>query len=375
MKIQGRLDLIQSNLDFYCRLTSTSSYRSVEDLRKFFYSRFLDDARRNLKSIVSSKEKVVVEKENSGISDAKSFLNAVRGQTIDNNEEGISSPSAFLNAIKSGNEKIDEGADTGNSNASAFLSAVRSGYADESNKGTCLDDVEEVIDYKRAAEEKFSSVVKSMGATEGIKPVGGICLDDIISDTGVVPKEDVHGTLLDDVEVIIEPESIPEEVSDNIVEEEVHGIYLDDVVLEEARVEPVEQIVSKPTVVEDIHGIYLEDVEIIEDSDNGDCTEPIEEYEEPQQVEYEDTTQVFEEPYQAEVFEKPRVAEESHDGKVIPINDRIVVEVSVPPTVREFLKKHPGSEISEVEKYYPRKTIMKELKMGKIYKKGSKLFI
>lgn len=343
MKIQGRLDLVQSNLDFYCRLTSTSLYRSVEDLRKFYYSRFLDDAKRNLKSIVSSKEKVVDEVENIGNSNA----------------------SAFLKAVKEKHDTVDEVSDIGNSNASAFLKAVREGKQDEQVKGTILDD----IDYDSASEETFLSAVKSMGATEGINPVKGICLDDIVAGIGVQKKEDVHGVYLEDIPSASEPI----EVSDNGVEEdiplsEVHGIYLEDV---KSDVESVEPTVQSTVVKEDIHGVFLEDVKAEEQTAPDVVYEP-----EVEEIKQEDESyDIFTE--DSGFVEEPIVKVESRpvNDNIIPINEKVVVEVSVPPTVREFLKKHPGSEISEVEKYYPRKTVMKELKMGKIYKKGSKLFI
>lgn len=343
MKIQGRLDLVQSNLDFYCRLTSTSLYRSVEDLRKFYYSRFLDDAKRNLKSIVSSKEKVVDEVDN----------------TVNSNA------SAFLKAVKEQHDTVDEVNDTGNSNASAFLKAVREGKKDESVNGTILDD----IDYDSASEETFLSAVKSMGATEGVSPVKGICLDDIVAGIEVQKKEDVHGIYLEDISSVDECTEVSDEgVEEDIHLSEVHGTYLEDV---KSDVESVETTVQSTVVKEDVHGVFLEDVKAEEKTASDVVYEP--EFEEVRQKD---------EPYNmitegSEVIKKPNAETEFKpiNDNIIPINEKVVVEVSVPPTVREFLKKHPGSEISEVEKYYPRKTVMKELKMGKIYKKGSKLFI
>lgn len=339
MKIQGRLDLVQSNLDFYCRLTSTSLYRSVEDLRKFFYSRFLDDAKRNLKSIVSSKEKVVEEVSDTGNSNASAFLKAVK-------------------------EQRDIVEDTG-SNASAFLKAVREDKNDESVKGTILDD----IDYDSASEDTFLSAVKSMGATEGVSPVKGICLDDIVAGIGVQKKEDVHGVYLEDTPSASEPTEVYEEgIEEDIPLGEVHGTYLEDVKID---VESVETTTQSAVVKEDVHGVFLEDVKAEEQTISDVVYEP----------EFEEVRQEVE-PYNmitegSEVIKKPNAEIEIKpiNDNIIPINEKVVVEVSVPPTVREFLKKHPGSEISEVEKYYPRKTVMKELKMGKIYKKGSKLFI
>lgn len=364
MKIQGRLDLIQSNLDFYCRLTSTSSYRSVEDLRKFFYSRFLDDARRNLKSIVSSKEKVVDKVEDSGNSSASEFLKAVKGnllveETNDNVEDvGNSNASAFLKAVKEQRYTTDGNGSSG-SNYLSSQSVKDKGI--ETVQGTILDD----IDYDSASEEAFLSAVESMGVTEGVKPVKGICLDDIVAGM-VVQKEDIHGIYLGDIpskEKSIE--STNQDIKENVYLGDVHGTYLEDIKVD---VKPVEGIVQPSVVKEVIHGVFLEDVKTEESQIPDVVYEP--------EIE---TTVPEEKPYSIPAETKVPLSEEntykSVNSNIIPINEKVVVEVSVPATVREFLKKHPGSEISEVEKYYPRKMIMKELKMCKIYKKGNKLFI
>jgi hypothetical protein len=364
MKIQGRLDLIQSNLDFYCRLTSTSSYRSVEDLRKFFYSRFLDDARRNLKSIVSSKEKVVDKIEDNSNSNASEFLKAVKSNSLveENNDSvedvGNSNASAFLKAVKEQRCTTD----SGDNNCSNYPSSQSVKDKDvETVKGTILDD----IDYDSASEETFLSAVESMGATEGVKPARGICLDDIVAGM-VVQKEDVHGMYLEDIPSDVKSiKSTNKGIEEDVYLGDVHGTYLEDV---KTYVEPVNDIVQPSVVKEDIHGVFLEDVKAEEPRVSDVVYEPAIETIVPEEKPYSIPAETI-------VSSSEENISKPVNSNIIPINEKVVVEVSVPATVREFLKKHPGSEVSEVEKYYPRKVIMKELKMGKIYKKGNKLFI
>ena len=342
MRVQGRLDLVQANLDFYCRLTSTSNLRKVEDLRSFYYSRFLDDARKGLKSIVSSKAEVVEDnsKEKEEIhSSASSFLSAVSSQQ--NSEDTVTevqdSAGSFLNAVQTLNNSIGDGV--------------------KPVKGICLDDI--------IADTGFE-----------VAEVHGVYLDDVVVKTHEVVKEDIHGVLLDDVVVAEVISSIPEETislpdihgvcldevktPNNVVievKEDIHGVYLDEVKT------PNKVVIE---VKEDIHGVYLDDVVSIQ--------------EEIKVIEKPISSDIFEEPeYVDEVeAEEPIVEPIKAESKIVPINDKVDISrlgVVVPPTVREFLKKHSGCDMSEVERYYSKKVIQKELKMGKIYKKGNKLFI
>lgn len=323
MRVQGRLDLIQSNLDFYSRLTSTSKHRKVEDLRSFYYNKFLEDARRNLKSLVSSKAEVTDE--------------------VSEVVENTGSASSFLSAVKSQSQNV-----------------IEEQVCDEQS-GTVL------------GADSFLSAIQTLNSKteDGIEPVKGICLEDIIADTGYEIVE-VHGTFLDDI--CIEsydyvPETLEEVVEESVEEsveevvEEVHGIFLEDCEIQVS----VTETKSTPVKLEDIHGTILDDIEDVYIESKGTNTEEIEFVEESDDIGF--------------IFEGGEVVDVGPTQKVdniIPINDKVVVskpEVYVPPTVREFLKKHPGCEMSEVEKYYPKKTVQKELKMGKIYKKGNKLFI
>ena len=317
MRVQGRLDLVQANLDFYCRLTSTSNLRKVEDLRSFYYSRFLDDARKGLKSIVSSKAEVVEDnsKEKEEIhSSASSFLSAVSSQqnSEDTVTEAQDSAGSFLNAVQTLNNSIGDGV--------------------KPVKGICLDDI--------IADTGFE-----------VAEVHGVYLDDVVVKTHEVVMEDIHGVLLDDVVVAEVISSIPEET---ISLPDIHGVCLDEVKT------------PNKVVKEDVHGVYLDDI-----------------------VSIQEEIKVIEKPISSDIFEAPEYVDEVEveepivepikaESKIVPINDKVDISrlgVVVPPTVREFLKKHSGCDMSEVEKYYSKKVIQKELKMGKIYKKGNKLFI
>lgn len=69
--------------------------------------------------------------------------------------------------------------------------------------------------------------------------------------------------------------------------------------------------------------------------------------------------------------------------KVVLPTQKVVEEVSNPQvnreseprTLREFLRKHPHSEVSFVLQYFSKKEIQKEIMMGNVIKKGNKLHI
>lgn len=339
MKVQGSLDLVQTNLDFYLRLTSTSKHRKVDDLRSFYYNQFLDDAKKGLKSMASSKQEVAEVK------------------VVEEDVTPIGA-SSFLSMVQESREELAE------NTANSFLDTVQNMRA--------RTDVD-------------------------IKPVGGLCLDDIIEDSGYVVEDniEVHGTMLDEYVAIVKPADVSsndtydeyEEFDEHeevevVTTEEIHGTILDDYeIIESTQVSVLEY---KPVFHEDVHGLILDDYEVVEkvtdvyvEEDNGLVYEDDESddglvYDE-EEVDFSYEDEEFEEEYEEVVVEESPVPD-----NVIPISDRIrLVEPQevIPPTVREYLKKHPGCKISEVEKHYPKKVVQKELTMGKIYKKGDKLFI
>lgn len=333
MRVQGSLDLVQTNLDFYLRLTSTSKHRRVDDLRSFYYNQFLDDAKKGLKSMASSKQEVAEIK------------------VVEEDVTPIGA-SSFLSMVQERREELVE------NTANSFLDTVQNMRV----------------------------------STDGdIKPVSGLCLDDIIEDSGyeVAEVTEVHGIMLDEYSVSVDSEICDysedeeyEEVHDitedstNEFIHEVHGVLLDD--YEVVNSTPVSVPEYKPIIPEDIHGIILDDYVVVE--------KPSDVYEEEE--DYEDDGLVYDEEEADFSYEEEDEFEEEYDevvvedtavpDNVVSISDRIrLVEPQevIPPTVREYLKKHPGCKISEVEKHYPKKVVQKELMMGKIYKKGDKLFI
>lgn len=384
MRIQGRLGDVQSDLDFYIRLTSTSSHRTVEDLRSFYYSRFLDDARLGLRSIIDSKK--ATEKEEK----QEAFKNE-----------------SIMREDYSASVEV-----TGSFGASSFLAAVGS-----------IRGSNEEVNTDESSNDAVDSLIEATSG--GIEPVRGICLDDIAS-SGGYGSVDIRGTILDDVIVsgVIDTGEAMYETSDHgtFLEDYVnfdmavasarleaasfaisaHGTFLEDFVVEipEGKVagqgvveEDVVAVEEGTVVLEDIHGIILEDYvpEVVEKIQNervggavekSDFTEDVS----PSESDFNDlgTEKISDEVFTDDgslddgFFEDYQKDEEVEKGNsnVIPIREGIdTTPVVLPPTVREYLKKHLGSSVSDVEKYYSRKIIEKEIKMGKIYKKGNRLYI
>ena len=80
---------------------------------------------------------------------------------------------------------------------------------------------------------------------------------------------------------------------------------------------------------------------------------------------------------------RPQVAQQPQVKQVAPKVQR--VEPKEPPqrgivyyngmSLRQFLRENPRSSIEVAEKYFSRKEIMKEVQLGRVIKRGKKLFI
>lgn len=384
IKVKGNLESIRPSVDFYISLTSTSSHRTVESLRRYYYSRFLEDAKKGLKNIAEvnhnerlRREEVAAKSVTSVDVGGRGFLDAVRKVegTVDVGKKG------FLDAVNQAS-KLEENVEV---SRRGFLDAV-SMVTVEEVEGTSLDeedvsggflldeDEPEVSGTILDAIEVLAEMQK-----EGIKPAVGTDITDVVGEVSgtildyvVIEKhervveeikevgevEEITGTILDDIKIV---EKVDDRVVEKRVEVEVSGTNLDEVKVPKQEVKPVVKVEEKTDT--EVHGTYLEDIEVVEFESGG--------YDDFKEVVVEDAFDDFVE----EVVEETKPK-----SNVISIADRTEVKIEdlpkqVPATVREFLKKYPGSFISEVEKYYPKKTIEKEIKMGKIYKKGSKLFI
>ena len=79
------------------------------------------------------------------------------------------------------------------------------------------------------------------------------------------------------------------------------------------------------------------------------------------------------------VVQKPRDIEVKPPPIVLPNltepKQTVEVKEEVPSDILQYLRLHPRCEISEVLKYYPRKDLERYIRIGKVIKKGSKVYI
>lgn len=175
------------------------------------------------------------------------------------------------------------------------------------------------------------------------------------------------------------------------------NLSLDNIVIEEESYSNL--VINKGVDGFDYYGVELEDFD-------EEGKEPLEEDEEPLQ-EVEEYTQNTEEYISSPTFESSTVEEsnivleestESEEDLLSLVEDIVVEPVTKPlpkprpvivensedkkevtyyngMSLRQFLRENPRSTMDVVEKYFTKKEIMKDIQLGKVIKRGKKLFI
>lgn len=303
MKINGSLDSIQSNINYYLKLTSVGNLKNTDGLRKYYFDKFMSDARRNM----------------SMSADLVSESEEIHGTFIDDIIEEVSE--GYKEEII---EEVESVSVSNSNNAKGFLAAVNASKS-ETNEDIIIN-------------ENLESNIE----------IHGTFLEDI--DTSIIEDENIEDNYEESSNIGYENEVEIKEVEE-IEEVEVHGIFLED----------VEDVVESAEEILPFEGNDLSSEDDQATDDLIDSSEDIFTYTGSEEN-YEPVGNIVNFP-DSESGEMPLEVSERDEPVV------------VPSTVREFLKKHPGSEVSYVEQYYSKKDISKELKLGKIYKKGNKLFI
>ena len=364
MKIIGDISSVQSNLDFYISLMAEGN-TSIQELRKRYINIFLNEERsqmrlaldeiENRKMLEVSKEKEL-ESENikleTEIEDVSGAENELESENVSEVEEGsevedsseveedsLFSSSFFLQAVEKNSKTHSEDEDSQNP-----VEVEKEGIV-YVNHGVFLDELE----YSNNKAEPESSV-ESNAETEEPQNVyvnHGVYLDEVSSssiDTEVSNSEEVSKV-----------EEVYEEVSSNVEKNSnvyvPHGVFLDEysreAELDETEME--EDTVGYQGEAEDFTSTF--------DEDTSEAEEPLEEF-----------TEAEEQPCTEEGFTTNEVIESK--------GDEVVDDLSTPQVdLRTFIKKHPGSTIEFVCKYYDKKEVDKQVKLGRVYKKKGKLFI
>ena len=410
MKVKGRRDFLQSDLNFYLKLIEVSGVHrehpylsrelglgmsdkgfSMEDLQSRYFKKFMSDATGMMLSareyIEELRKEQVVEKE-------ESIIEYADDEVIEDNYEN------------------EEEFNTSN-NALSFLSMVQKmGSASASYEsvehGVYLEDI--------VLEESYVPEIFEEDSLEDYESVDhGVYLEDIEFDEDIEYVE--HGVYLEDITITESEEEYEEWDEEDVTdiseyqedwydeEEEIdtsdyqeveHGVYLEDIVVEEESSEEYSEESFEDEYTEESFEEEYEEDEYAEES----FEEPEEEYEEYEEEEtqeysegeyeeyveesydeesdFEDTS-VFdnawddpEDPFDSEIEEEPE-PEPVKEIKSEPVVK--APEVEVPKELRQFIKKNPGCTMEFAAKYYSMKEIQKEIRIGKVYNKKGKLFI
>lgn len=208
-------------------------------------------------------------------------------------------------------------------------------------------------------------------------------LDEDNNEEGYEEEEDVeyeqeeYTEFEEDEEGFIESEDI-EEVQENIDDNKEyisHGIYIEDL---------IDGTISIPTIdygnEDSADEVTEEYIEEDEDSETIEWEEDSEEDEEEEWVpEIEEDNQELKENWFSESSENEEEVPEVTEP-VQEVKKEVSIEddgpgADIPSDIRVFLKQHPNSDMSYVLKFYPKKEVDKQLKLGRIYKRKGKLMI
>ena len=297
MRVKGDILDVQSNLDFYLKITSTGDIKTVEGLRKHFYKIFLQEEREQTSLLLE--EKVELEK--------RKEEEKLKQEELEKEKEELENENFAVNS-------------------NSFLSAVQN--------------IDVVEPEPEVDSNSFLSSVNKLGTFKSES-------DDFNYNNDIGESED-------DTEYVS------------------HGIYLDELPdneLIEESIETVEEASNSEEYVS--HGIYLDELpdEEVNVVSEGEEQEPRGKFHE----DAEETESIIEEiPEEGIVItEKPNLEIEEEKLEVSKDEE----PENIPRDIRDFLRQHPGSEILYVQKFYPKKEIEKQIKLGRIYKKRGKLFI
>lgn len=157
-----------------------------------------------------------------------------------------------------------------------------------------------------------------------------------------------------------------------------HGIYIED-------------IIDGTVPIKDLYYGDEDNLEEDEQDVEEDYDEEEQELDDYEEVEENSFSDEFEEDeyLEEEAIIEPTKNEISIEDGDVEKEEEVIIETpknevsieddglgaDVPSDIRTFLKQHPNSDMLYVSKFYPKKEIEKQLKLGRIYKRKGKLFI
>lgn len=224
----------------------------------------------------------------------------------------------------------------------------------------------------------------------------GLFLEDLVLEDSDEEQgeEDTQEIVSDDEEneFVEESNENTQETTNEEIEYIEHGNFLEDMVedSDESQVseesEDYDESLEEPEYYDEDSEENTSWVESVEEDEEASLKLPSideEENEVLNQGIFEDSEDVEPEGlFEDEESETVDISERKSDNKIIPmvkkevsIEDDGMYAQNLPRDVRDFLKLHPNSDMSYVLKFYPKKEIDKQIRLGKIFTRKGKLMI
>lgn len=272
--------------------------------------------------------------------------------------EFVSTGRSFLDSVRNKESKVSIEEDTEKQSSSVKESSEQGNEECEYVKnGSFLEDM--LLEESDEDSEEVES--------EGIKDLEE-------DEPNEVDTEDTQ-----DQEVEVTNENVSETISKE-VEYVEHGNFLEDLIQEESEEDSSE------------NEEYDEDSDVSEDTDESDNYSEDNYDEELPSIDEEESYETLDDmPEESEDVEPEGLFEDEEsetaevekvDSKIIPMvkkevsmEDDGMYAQNLPRDVRDFLKIHPNSDMSYVLKFYPKKEIDKQIRLGKIFTRKGKLMI
>lgn len=354
ISVNGTKSKVQSSIDFYLNMISTRDCKSIEELRRSFFNRFMEEYRESRPSL----EELAFNNQNESIVSNNNEIGADQlevpySKTTEESEEAV----------------VVENTEEESISAPAFLQMLQEKQIQYHQE---QEDVQEV------EAEDYSENINSVEGEDIEWVSSGIDIDELEFENESVEEEiqeDSTGEIEWDEEESFDSEEYnrgTEAEEDNTEEQnEIEWDEDEDGSSESEEFfewdEPEETIDETVTESEIKWDEPEEDTSSSEIEWDEDTDEVLENYSEEGNFE--------EEPEVEQVKDPPKVSQTIQSSKREVSMEDDGMGADIPSDIREFLRQHPNSDIAYVQKFYSKKEIDKQLKMGRIYKRRGKLMI
>lgn len=323
MRVKGNITSVQSNLDFYLKISSLGNIKTLQELRTYYFNIFLNEERSQARLLLKEKQELEKRKEEEIV--VTQEVENGKGDLEEGNTEDIFSGSFFVcNKVeeKSTEEYVAHG---------VYLDEI------DISEGTSVEDIENIEEDLENAFEGYEEEYKE---------------DEVSEEERLVKEEEL-------VKEVITPD-------EGYVE---HGVFLDEIIINNEEDESLEEDSEEEGYFEyeEVDQPIVETEEIVEDASESSFNENIID-------DFDSAFNTIEEDTIAEDVDTPSDLEVQEPQVHLEVS-KVEEPMNIPSDIRVFLKQHPNSEISYVSQFYSMKEINKQIKLGRIYKKKGKLLI